>query len=335
VTSEEIRTLIENQHDLEEPIYLAPADLKKIKVSEVPDETRIGVGRLDSDSVIHVEWDGQLVWLNGELSAEVDNSWTRKYWYMPINLEHYLDLVRRAVENRESLRGDVHIIHSDDDGAYVQLAYQIMGLPVGGSLADAYEYALHVTEEIEEPAESATAETGRLVEAHIRRVERWGELPLDKLVEAVELATTSADKGRTLEELVTRLFESVDGFQTTGRIRTETEEIDITVLNGSADPRFSRESAVILVECKNWTVKCGKDEFVVFHSKLENRSKRCSLGFLVSWNGFTSTVSREMLRGTRELTLVVPLDGRQIRDAVRRNSFGELLHSVWDSTVMS
>src|SRR6185295_6406435 len=120
--------------------------------------------------------------------------------------------------------------------------------------------------------------------------------PLDKLVEKVEAATSTDDKGRSLEELTSRLLEQVPGFTITGRIRTATEEIDISIVNDATEARLRRESALILAECKNWTSKCGKDEFVIFREKLENRKRRCSLGFLISWNGFTTTVSKEMLR---------------------------------------
>lgn len=114
-----------------------------------------------------------------------------------------------------------------------------------------------------------------------------------------------------------RLFASVTGFTVTGRIRTETEEIDIAVLNDSADPRLRREGALILLECKNWSAKCGQDEFVLFHRKLENRGQRCTLGFLISWNGFAGTITKEMLRASREELLVVPIAGENIRSAVR------------------
>jgi hypothetical protein len=93
-------------------------------------------------------------------------------------------------------------------------------------------------------------------------------------------------------------------------IRTETEEIDISVVNDSAEPRLRGEGALILAECKNWTRKCGKNEFVVFHAKLENRSQRCTLGFLISWNGFKETVTKEMLRGSRDGK--VPFADRQL-----------------------
>ena len=99
------------------------------------------------------------------------------------------------------------------------------------------------------------------------------------------------------------------------------------------DPRFRRESAIVLAECKNWSGKCGKDEFVIFKEKLENRSKRCTLGILVSWNGFTSTVTKEMLRGSREEYLIVPITGREIRAAVRDNNFPDVLAKCWSDAV--
>ena len=129
------------------------------------------------------------------------------------------------------------------------------------------------------------------------------------------------------------MFSSVLGFVVTGRVRTETEEIDISVVNDSAEPRLRREGALILAECKNWTGKCGKNEFVIFHSKLENRSQRCTLGFLISWNGFSETITKEMLRGSREQILVVPMTGEDIRSAVRSGDFARTLLERWEKAV--
>ena len=95
----------------------------------------------------------------------------------------------------------------------------------------------------------------------------------------------------------------------------------------------SREGALILAECKNWTSKCGKNEFVVFCAKLENRSRRCTLGFLISWNGFSETITKEMLRGSREEILVVPITGEHIRLSVRSGDFAEVLLECWDRAV--
>ena len=151
---------------------------------------------------------------------------------------------------------------------------------------------------------------------------------------SVGTAKSADEKGRSFEELCSRLFASLHGLTVTGRIRTETEEIDITILNDSNDPRLRREAALILIECKNWTGRCGKNEFVLFKEKLENRSRRSTLGFLVSWNGFAETVTKEMLRGSREDILIVPVTGEDIRTGVRNGDFARVLLACWDKAIL-
>jgi hypothetical protein len=158
---------------------------------------------------------------------------------------------------------------------------------------------------------------------------------LQQLLEAKNKANTTDEKGKTLEELIAALFESITGFTIEDRrVKTETEEIDLYIVNGSSDPRLQREEVIILAECKNWSSKCGKNEFVEFKSKMENRKGRCSLGFLISWNGFANTITKEMLRGSHERLLIVPLDGKQIQDAVRDGSFFSVIISAWSEATM-
>ena len=162
----------------------------------------------------------------------------------------------------------------------------------------------------------------------------WGADSLDKLVYSVENSISANDKGKSLEELIVRLFSESQSFSVNEiRLTTETEEIDVMVLNKSSDPRFRRESAILLVECKNWSGKCGKNEFVLFKEKIENRKSRCSLGFLISWNGFAETVTKEMLRGSREEALIIPLDGNDIKKAVSDKQFESVLASAWDKAI--
>jgi hypothetical protein len=126
---------------------------------------------------------------------------------------------------------------------------------------------------------------------------------------------------------------TVPGFEVLERVRTETEEIDLSISNNSGESWLTREGAIILGECKNWSGRCGKNEFVSFREKLLNRKGRCSVGFLISWNGFADTVTKEMLRGSREESLVVPLDGAQIRRAVETNSLLQVLRAAWHKAV--
>jgi Holliday junction resolvase-like predicted endonuclease len=160
--------------------------------------------------------------------------------------------------------------------------------------------------------------------------------PLAALLGAVEAANGAHDKGRALEELMARFFGSVAGFTVNGRnIRTETEEIDIVIRNGATDPVFSREEVIVLVECKNWSGKCGRNEFVLFKEKIANRNLRCSVGFLVSWNGFAETVTKEMLRTSQQRMLVVPLTGERVRQAIASGNLAEELHAAFDEALQT
>ena len=314
----------------EEPIALPAPVLAHLTIEDMPDGSTIEVGTL-RDHTLHLDWSGKLGRDGDAIYGEADQTLTRKYWYSPLGLEQYLDLVRRAVETRHRVRGDVELADYDDDGAFISLRFRINTTET--NLGKAYDSVRKIAEEVEEVAEQAADEVGQRIAEIAARLSGWGSESLDALVDAVENAASADDKGRTLEELCSRLFASVPGFVVAGRIRTESEEIDISVVNDSPEPRLRREGAVILAECKNWTGKCGKNEFVVFHAKLENRSQRCTLGFLISWNGFKETVTKEMLRGSREQILVVPITGEDIRAAMRSEDFVKALLECWDEAV--
>jgi hypothetical protein len=327
---EEARRVLSLPPNDDQPANLPVPVLSKLTIDDVYEGASFQVGTF-KDSVLHLNWNGTFYCKGGVIFGEADYSWTRKYWYSPLGLEQYIDLVRRAVETRNRTKGDVEVTSYDDDGAYVSLYVRIE--TAEKNLGAAYDAVRDIANELEEAAQQAADEVGKRIAEVAARLSGWGAESLDSLADAVETATSSDDKGRKLEELCSRLFLSVPGFSVTDRVRTETEEIDISVINDSTEPRLNREGAVILAECKNWTRKCGKNEFVLFQQKLENRSRRCTLGFLISWNGFAETVTKEMLRGSREEALIVPLTGEDIRSAVRAKSFLDMLTRRWDEAV--
>jgi hypothetical protein len=314
----------------DEPIILPLSVLAKLTIDDVPDGASFQIGT-HKNSVVHLEWNESFYRDGKSFCAEADHSWTRKYWYAPIGLEQYLDLVRRAVETRHRLKGDVELTHYEDDGAFVSLYFRIA--TTKSNLREAYDEAKRIEAQVLEVANHAADEVGRQIATIAARLSEWGSETLDKLVETVETAASADDKGRALEELCSRLLSSIAGFTVTGRIRTETEEIDILILNGSEDPRLRREAAIILAECKNWMTKCGKNEFTLFRQKIENRYQRSSLGLLISWNGFAGTVTKEMLRGSRDGILVIPIAGDDIRRAIREGDFSKVLLACWDKAV--
>ena len=157
---------------------------------------------------------------------------------------------------------------------------------------------------------------------------------LHGLFNAVEGAETPHDKGRALENLVADLFSSIPDFDVVERVRTESEEIDIWISNRSDQRPFRNESDVILAECKNWSGKCGKNEFVQLYHKVLNRGGRCSIGFLISWNGFAETITTEMLRASREAPLIVPIDRKAIKEAVESGNFLDIISTARQKALM-
>lgn len=330
MTKDEAVAAIADATGSDEPVFLPKSVLQHLQAKDILPDTMVSVGQ-PVNGIMHVEWDGHFYTERGVLLAQCQYIWTRKYWDAPLGMPFYLDLVKRAIETRERLDQDVRFLSWDDDGAYIHLSFECLSLP--DNLGRAYEEVLLRISRLEEAAESAAQNAGVITAEIAQAVSGWGKHPVEQLVQTVDSAKTTDEKGRSLEELVARLFGTVPGFTVSGRLRTETEEIDITVLNNSDDPRLKREEAVILVECKNWSSKCGKNEFVIFKEKIENRKGRCSLGFLVSWNGFAETVTKEMLRGSHERLLVVPMEGTQICDAVRQGQFLPALTAAWDRAI--
>ena len=330
MSPDDARRVLSSAEDEEGPVLLPPEVLRYLSIADLPAGARFEVGR-SKKGVIHLEWHGEFYAGAGQVVGEAIHTWTRKYWYSPLGLEQYLDLVRRAVEVRQRHHGDVMFTDHDDDGAYIHLRYAINS---GSTRLDAaFANVCKIDAQLKEAAEQATDQVSAKIAEIAARLSDWGSASLDGLLDAVSIASNSDEKGRALEELCARLFAAVPGFLVQQRIRTHTEEIDISVINGSSEPRLSREGAVILVECKNWSGRCGKNEFVILQEKMRNRSRRCSLGFLVSWNGFAETVTKEMLRGSREELLIVPVDGADLRKAVLDGDFPSTLSRLWDAAV--
>jgi hypothetical protein len=327
---DEALLLLKSADPEDEPLVLPGSVLKHLSAADIPENVSVEVGEV-RDGITYLDFEGCFYGGAGNVQACARLWYVRKYWYEPLSLDHYLDLVQRAAEVRASVNGDIHDLDRDGDDNHMILTFNIdTGTQ---NLRAALDYAQRVVEEVREAAESASTEVGRLASALAGRISAWGDRDEHTLVNAVETSHSSDERGRALEELLGKLLSAVPGFSVTGRIKTATEEIDLVVLNGSDDPLWRKESQLLIVECKNWSGKCGKNEFVVFHSKIENRKGRCRLGFLVSWNGFAETISKEMLRGSREDILVVPVTGKEIRAAVRDQNFPEVLAAAWQSAV--
>lgn len=316
-----------------DPLFLSRSDLDSLEVSDFAGGARVQIGQV-KDNVHHIELDGYLTkGTTTPLQLEVRESHYRKFWSAPVGMWHYLDLARRAIETRQRTRGDVILGDFDDsDDPWVHLSYTILLNET--NVSKAYDEGLKINQQLFEAAQTITSAVDELLAKEGQKLSGWGALPLQELIDQVEVQTTTDAKGRVLEELACRLFQTVPGFQVNGRVRTATEEIDITMLNSSDDAIWKKEGPIVLAECKNWSSKVGKDEFVLFKEKLNNRRQRCTCGFLISWNGFAGTITKEQLRGSREDLLIIPVSGEDIRAAVLAGTFEAMAKTLWNKVAL-
>ena len=162
---------------------------------------------------------------------------------------------------------------------------------------------------------------------------KWSRYSTEQLVAEVSLQEDAKSKGEILEYLVSRLFSTVPGFEVKTRLKTRTEEIDIFILNGSADAPWRDMGPAIIGECKNWSDKCAKPEYNDFESKLRDRHGQCKCGFFISWNGFTQKFVEQGLRASREDYLVITLDGSHLREAVTAGGFQKVITRLWEESL--
>lgn len=169
-------------------------------------------------------------------------------------------------------------------------------------------------------------------EDEVERILSWYRKDLDlksNLQDALECKDKN-EKGKKLEQVISKLFSMFEGFEVVEQnLYTETEEIDIVVQNESIKGIWGKLSPFILIECKNWSNKVGKNELVVFDKKIENRRGQCKVGFLISVNGFTKELRKETLRGSINDRLIVLLDKQKIFELIESYDRLRLLESYY------
>lgn len=264
-------------------------------------------------------------------AAHLEMEWTPKLWEGPLGLLEYARLAKIAVEVREQDVGDVKLLDYEEDQDLVLL--HVVGALQSERLDAALEEALALERVLLEVPEAVSAGLEVSITNAARRLADSGGVSLRALVDSMREGN-SYEKGMRLEELTRRLFGQVPGFTASGRVSTTTEEIDFRITNNSDHPVWRRESALLLGECKNWSTNCGREVFSVFRDKLRGRTGRVSCGFLISWNGFTDTIEKQMLRGSEGNVLVVPIIGEDLRNAVRDDDFPQRLEALHEKAVL-
>lgn len=331
---DELFKVINNNLDSEEPIHIDPSDTEKLQISNIPKDVTIEISTLGKDNIHYVDLEGTIGWQDDKFCIFMSHDWYRKWWNSPLGLPYHMDLMKRLVEFRQKEYEDVKDIEFFDEGDWCRLYYKIVPTqPI--TLHDVYQYGLSISNWVDKIVNEAQEQISKLVSKIAKEYSSYKLVEIPELIDKVQTEKDSNIKGRLLEELICKIFSNIDGFEIIDRLKTQTEEIDLVILNKSKETFWQKESQLLLVECKNWTSKCGKSELVLFKEKIANRRSRAKIGFFISWNGFKETFSKEDLRTSQGDILIVPITGQEIIEATAQTSIQESIEKWWIKAVGS
>lgn len=131
-------------------------------------------------------------------------------------------------------------------------------------------------------------------------------------------ASTTAKRGRALEETLARLFRTIPGFTSVKtRLSNQSEELDVLVRNESNDPFWVRRGNYLYIECKNWKKKAvGRPEIDVFAAKLRRRAAVSPTGVVVAMSGLSAPAADELRNLVREGLLIIALDSDALGEMI-------------------
>jgi len=134
---------------------------------------------------------------------------------------------------------------------------------------------------------------------------------------ASEQALPSHVRGARFEDFAVCLFSS-DLFNVVQRdLNTENGELDLVCEMRRRDPFWADFGGDVLVECKNWSSDVPLADSATFAHKV-SLARGVKLAFLLSKSGFTDPAIRMLRNDASDPTkpLIVPLDGRSLKDAL-------------------
>ena len=145
----------------------------------------------------------------------------------------------------------------------------------------------------------------------------------------------SYKKGIMFERFIALLFSSIGFSKINKRVVDQSKnEVDLLIRNESKDIYFSGFGQYLMVECKNHpSTNIGKNDFIVFKSKIDHSNGLCKLGFIFTTSSMTSTAYAEALRDSKELTKIIFIDNIKMERLLRAQDILEELKNIIDNQV--
>lgn len=306
--------------NLEEEITTVPTgDMHKFLIKDIPKECVVEIADRLENGIYQSFLEGEFGWEDNHFCAFIRHDWYRKYWDFPLGVPFHMDLMKRLAEFKSNKDKDIIDINFSDDGDWCHLTYTILIPDQCSVLKEAFDYSKNVLNWIDNIVQSAQEETSNLITKITSQYNEVSLLEFPELIKKVKETKDVNEKGKYLEELIAKLFGQIKGFEIIERVRTKTEEIDIVIINKSQEPFWEHESKLVLIECKNWKKRpAGKNEYISFRTKLENRRGRAKIGFFISGKGFAKTFGIEDIRNSDKDLLIIPIELKQIIEIIEK-----------------
>jgi len=138
---------------------------------------------------------------------------------------------------------------------------------------------------------------------------------LEELLNRVDKARNNKEKKESLENLARHLFSSIKGFRFIDKnIRASpTGEIDLMFKNNC--PYLKDLGKILIIECKNWDRKVGKNELSTFKDKLSY--KNVTTGIFIA-NNFSREAYKKIVEDFRVKKIkILPLKVDEIKSVIQ------------------
>lgn len=151
----------------------------------------------------------------------------------------------------------------------------------------------------------------------------------------IKNTTNAYIKGTKFERFLSQLFGSIGFLNVEKRVIDQSRnEVDLIIRNDHKDTFLNKFGKYILVECKNKPDdSVGKNDFIVFFSKLNNTSNLSELGILATTGSIAKTTYIEATRESQSSKKIIFLDNPAIEKLIMSDNKLETFKKIIDSQV--
>lgn len=158
--------------------------------------------------------------------------------------------------------------------------------------------------------------------------EVFSQKELKKIIQSSE-QKDAYQKGLQWENAVEYFLNCITGFQISGRrVKAISQEIDLSVVNVSLDPKLWKMGAYILVECKNWNRKVGIQVIRGLSHIAELKGNKTT--FLFATIGITKDAEEEILRSALNGKYILCITKKDMVQVKKHEECYQLLVDKWN-----